>query len=124
MLFRMFEIDGKLVKNQRLTALLFWPKIFNVISLKKHSSHCKTELYEVKFDILSLFRKIVKNQRLTPLVFSHIFRPEIFNVISMKNHSSHCKTKFYAINFHSLNLLLKFEIGQKPKVNMFISWHV
>ena len=65
----------KIAKNQRLTPLLFRrifpPKIFDVISPKNHSNHCKTSFYPLNFYIYSLYqkleigRKIVKNQMLT-----------------------------------------------------------
>ena len=122
-LFRKLEIGRKIVQNQRLTPLLFGqifpPQIFNVISPKNHSNHCKTSFYVINFHILTLFRKleigrkIVKNQRLTPLLFGQIFRPKILNVIWQKNHSNHCKTSFYATNFHILTLFRKLEIGRK-----------
>ena len=119
----MLEIGRKIVKNQRLTPLLFGQifrsKIFNVISLKNHSNHCKTTFYATNFHILLLFRKlkigrkIVKIQRLTPLLFGQLFRPKIFNVISPKNHSNYCQTSFYAINCHISSLFRKLKIGQK-----------
>ena len=78
-LFRMLEMDRKIVKNQRLTLLVFgqsFPhKIFNVILWKNHSNNCRTSFYAINFHILTLFRKlemgrkIVENQRLTPLHF-------------------------------------------------------
>ena len=72
-LFQKLEIVRKIVKNQKLTPLLFGrifpPKIFDVISPKNHSNHCKTNFYAINFHIFSLFRKlefgrkIVKNER-------------------------------------------------------------
>ena len=126
-LFRKLEIGGKIVKNQRLTPLLFgqiFPsKIFNVILPKNHSNHFKTSFYAIMFHILNLFRKleiggkIVKNQRLAPLLFGRIFPPKIFNVISPKNHSNHWKTSFYAINFNIMSLFRKLKIGRKNVIN-------
>ena len=120
---RKLEISRKIVKNQRLTPLLyggiFRPKIFIVFSPKTHSNHCKTRFYAVSCNIFSLFakleigRKIVKNLRLTPLLLDQFFRPKIFHLISPKNHSNHSKTSFYAINYHIFTWSRKLEIGRK-----------
>ena len=98
-LFRKLKIGRKIVRNQRITPLpfreIFQPNMFNAISPKNHSNHCKTSFYGINCNISSSFRKleicqkIVKSQRLTPLLFYDIFRPKLFNVISPKNHSNH-----------------------------------
>ena len=64
---RKLEIGQKVVKNQRLTPLLFGqifpPKIFQLISPKNHSNHCKTTFNAINCKLISskaqFFRLIV-----------------------------------------------------------------
>ena len=109
LLFWRFKIGRKMIKNQRLTRLLFRqifaPQNSCSIFVEIMSNWRKTILFGLNVDILILFwrfrfgEKMIKNQRLTRLLFGQIFPPQTSAQFSFKWSQIRAKLFYLAWNF-------------------------